>query len=56
MVASYQATLESYRKFAPLQEKVMKVMEREIDEMDESEKWKVDEEGEDEENETKDWD
>ena len=41
MVASYQATLEYYRKLAPLQEKMFKVMEREIDAMDESDKWKI---------------
>jgi len=50
MVMSYQATLEYYRKLAPLQEKMFKVMEREIDSMNESEKWKVpDEDEEDEE-------
>jgi len=49
MVAGYQATLEYYRKFAPMQEKMFKVMEREIDDMDESEKWKVDEDDEDDE-------
>ncbi len=41
MVAGYQATLQYYRKLAPLQEKMFKVMEREIDAMDEGEKWKV---------------
>jgi len=47
MVASYQATLEYYRKLAPLQEKMFKVMEQEIDEMNEAEKWKLSEEDED---------
>ena len=42
MVVTYQATLEYYRKLAPMQEKMFKVMEREIDDMNESEKWKVD--------------
>lgn len=42
MVASYQATLDFYRKLAPLQEKMFKVVEREIEDMDESEKWKTD--------------
>ena len=46
MVASYQATLDFYRKLAPLQEKMFKVMEREINDMDESEKWKADEDEE----------
>ena len=41
MVAGYQATLDYYRRLAPMQEKMFKVMEREIDEMSEAEKWKV---------------
>ena len=44
MVATYQATLEYYRKLAPVQEKMLKVVQRELDEMNEQEKWKVDEE------------
>ena len=51
MVASYQATLAYYRKLAPMQEKMFKVMERELDDMDEAEKWKT---SEDEEPETSD--
>ncbi len=46
MVASYQATLEYYRKLAPMQEKMFKVMERELDDIDEAEKWKIAEEDE----------
>lgn len=45
---SHQATLEMYRKFAPMQEKMLRHMEREIDDANESEKWKYDDE-EDEE-------
>ncbi len=41
MVAGYQATLDYYRKLAPLQEKMFKVVEREIDEMSEGEKWRI---------------
>lgn len=41
MVASYQATLNFYRKMGPMQEKIFKVMERELDDVDEAEKWKV---------------
>jgi len=48
MVAGYQATLSYYKKLAPMQEKMFKVMEREINEMDEGEKWKAPDE-EDEE-------
>ncbi len=40
MVRSYQATLEMYRRLAPLQEKMFKHMEREIDDIDETDSWK----------------
>ena len=46
MVRSYQATLEYYHRLAPLQERMFKHVERELDDMDESEKWKIDD-GED---------
>ena len=52
MVASYQATLQYYHKLAPLQEKMFKVVERELEEMNEGEQWKIDEkDDENEENE-----
>jgi hypothetical protein len=47
MVATYQATLEYYRRLAPMQEKMLKVVEREMEDMNEAEKWKVDDEEED---------
>ena len=58
MVALYQTTLDYYRKLAPLQEKMFKVMERELNDLDESEKWKVsdDEEDDDEEADEDHWD
>lgn len=40
MVRSYQATLEMYRRLAPLQEKMFRHMEREIDDIDEADSWK----------------
>ena len=46
MVAAYQSTLSYYHKLAPMQEKMFKVMEREIDDMSESDKWKVEEDEE----------
>lgn len=49
MVSSYQATLDYYRKLAPMQEKMFKVMEREMDDMNESDKWKVEDEHEQDE-------
>ena len=56
MVSAYQATLEYYRKLAPMQEKMFKVMEREIDDMNEAEKWRIAEEDEDESETGGDWD
>lgn len=45
---SHQATLDMYRRFAPLQEKMFKHMEREIDDAEEGESWKrADDEEED---------
>ena len=51
MVAGYQATLDYYRRLAPMQEKMFKVMERELDDINEGDQWKVpeDEPHEDEE-------
>jgi hypothetical protein len=40
MVQSYQATVAMYRRLAPLQEKMFRHMEREIDDLDEGERWK----------------
>ena len=48
MVQAYQATIKYYERLAPMQEKMFKVMEREMDDLDESGKWKVDEEDDDE--------
>ncbi|MHC4982840.1 MAG: hypothetical protein ACYTF6_06690 [Planctomycetota bacterium] len=55
MVSSYQATLNYYRKLAPMQEKMFKVMERELDDMNEAEKWKIPEEEEEEDDTGYDW-
>ena len=46
---SHQATLDMYRQLAPLQERMFKHMERELDETDEADRWKhSDDEEEDE--------
>lgn len=37
---SHQATLDLYRRFAPLQEKMFKQVERELNDVDEADKWK----------------
>ena len=49
MVRAYLATVAQYKKLAPMQEKMMKVVEREIEEMEEGERWKYGEPDEDEE-------
>ena len=50
LLASYQNMLRWYEKMAPLQDKLFKYMQREIDDMNESDNWKL---GEDDENEDK---
>ena len=42
MVQAYQATLHYYEKLAPMQDKLFRAMERELDDIDEAEKWKQD--------------
>ncbi len=44
---SHQATLDMYERLAPLQEKMFKHMEREIDDVDDADKWKYSDEDED---------
>ena len=52
LVASYQGMVKWYGKLAPLQDKIFKYMQHEIEDMDESERWKLDDEdGEGEERE-----
>lgn len=40
---SHQATLDMYQRLAPLQEKMFKHIEREIEETDEADSWKHEE-------------
>ena len=42
LLASYQGMLRWQNKMEPLQRKMMKLVEREIDDIDESEKWMID--------------
>ncbi len=52
LVASYQGMLKWQSKLAPLQDKIFKYMQREIEDMDESERRRLnDEENEGDENE-----
>jgi hypothetical protein len=54
MVQAYQATVEYYQKLAPMQEKMFKVVERELNDMNEGESWKTDDE--DDSSEADGWD
>jgi hypothetical protein len=44
LLAGHQETLKWYAKLAPLQDKIFKYMKREIEDIDESERWRQDEE------------
>ncbi len=48
LVASYQSMLRWYKKLEPLQDKMFKYMQREIEDIDESERWRLEDEDEDE--------
>lgn len=50
MVQAYHATLRYYDRLAPMQEKMFRVMEREIDDLNEADRWKFDEEEDEGEN------
>ena len=47
LVAGYQEMLRWQARFAPLQDKIFKYMQREIGEIDESDRWKLEDENED---------
>ena len=44
IAAMYRSMQQSQEKLAPLQDKLLRYMEREIGDIDESDKWKVDDE------------
>jgi hypothetical protein len=46
LVASYQQMTRWYGKLAPMQDKIFKYMKREIEDIDESERWRIDEDDE----------
>lgn len=54
LVQAYSATVNQYRRLAPLQEKMMKMMEREIDEVEEADAWKLQYDDDDENDEDDD--
>jgi len=47
LVASYQNMIKVQGKMAPLQDKIMKYVQKEIDDMEESDSWKIEDEPED---------
>ncbi|MHC4172567.1 MAG: hypothetical protein ACYTBX_00985 [Planctomycetota bacterium] len=49
LLASYQTMLKWYGRLAPLQDKMVRFMEREINELDEADQWKVDDEDDEDE-------
>ena len=54
LVSSYQSMLRFYQKMSPMQDKMFKYMEREMDDIDEAEKWKVDDDENDIDNQDND--
>jgi E3 ubiquitin-protein ligase DOA10 len=50
MVQAYQATVQMYQRLAPLQEKMFRQIQREVEDIDEADSWKrTDEDGDEEE-------
>ncbi len=49
LAQSHRATLDVHRRLAPLQEKMFRHVEREIDEVEEADSWKYDPEADDDE-------
>ena len=54
LVASYHGMQKWQEKLAPLQNKIFKYMQREIEDVDETEKWKYDEDGDEDSEESPD--
>ena len=49
LVACYQSMNKWYGKMAPMQDKIFKYMNKELEDLDESDKWKTEDEDQDEE-------
>jgi hypothetical protein len=47
LLASYHSMLAWQQKLAPLQDKILKYMKRELEDLDESDRWKIDDENPD---------
>ena len=50
MVQAYQATVQMYQRLAPLQEKMFRQIQREVDDMDEADSWKQADDEDDDDN------
>ncbi len=48
LLASYRSVLGWYAKMGPMQDKIFKYVQRELNDIDETEKWKIDDEDEEE--------
>ncbi len=46
LLANYRTMLEWQKKLEPLQDRILKYMKREIEDIDESDSWKIDEDDE----------
>jgi len=44
LIAGYQSMMASQRKLAPVQDKLLRYVQRELEDLDEADKWKADEE------------
>lgn len=51
LVASYQSMLKWYGKLAPLQDKLFRYMKKELEDLDETERWKLEPDEDDDEEE-----
>lgn len=47
LLVTYRGMQQWQEKLSPMQDKILKYMEREIGDIDESDKWKIDDEGQD---------
>ena len=44
LIAGYQGMIASQRKLAPVQDKLLRYVQRELEDLDEADKWKADDE------------
>ena len=56
MVQAYQATIQMYRRLAPMQEKMFELMKREIEDLDDADSWKTESDFDEDQDDDKDAD